>query len=313
MQTRLIHRLSIKQLQALVALEQARTLSAAAELLGISQPAFSSRLSEIERLCQTRCFNRINNRLSFTQSGFTLLNAAKLILDELHRAEAFINDANKSVLDTVRLETRGYTLDRWLAPVLAGFMTGAPDMLVEVSYSTGSLPLDELHRGVVDLSLSMGSFMRPGLERHHLFDDELVAVVPADHPLAERAFLTPEDFQPEVLVTYSGIAERGLEVEHFFAPAGIAPGLVVSVGSSQLACEMVANGAGLSILGRWAMAQQQPAANVVYILLGEAGLQVAWYAICRQGETAKPGLNRLLDALLDAGKKAGAGWHANLP
>ena len=52
---------------ALVALEQARTLSAAAELLGISQPAFSSRLSEIERLCQTRCFNRINNRLSFTE------------------------------------------------------------------------------------------------------------------------------------------------------------------------------------------------------------------------------------------------------
>lgn len=272
-----LHRLTIKHMQALVALDRQTSISKAADALGISQPALSSRLQEVERLSRTACFHRNGNRLSFTQSGLILLNAARLVLDELRRAEGYLEQLDAEPLQVIRLETRGYLLDDWLAPVLALFIAENPGTVVETSCGNDSLPFENLLDGKVDVSIAMGEGTRNGIERHFLREDDLVAVVPPGHSLSDRDHLVAADFRTETLLVFSATLERGQEVENLFEPAGILPSRVLAVGNAQFVCSMVASNAGLGILGRWAAAEAARTYGLKAIRLTPTGLKSNWY------------------------------------
>lgn len=286
-----LHRLTIKHMQALDALEQEDSISKAASALGISQPALSNRLREIERLSNNTCFHRKGNRLSFTQSGLVLLNTAQIVLEELRRAEDYLKQFGMGGFQIIRLETRGYLLDFWLAPVLSRFMANSPGVLVETSCNGDKLPLENLLTGRVDVTVTMGDSQRNGVERDFLLEDELVAVLPAEHPLVHREYLAAEDFREETLLGISSILERGQEFDHLFGPSGAAPERFLSAGNAQFVCALVANDTGLGILGKWAASYDIRKYGLKTVRLTRAGLKVNWHAAfaesgTQRGETA---------------------------
>jgi len=292
-----LHRLTIKHMQALVALDRASSLSKAADALGISQPAFSSRMQEVERLSRTACFHRTGNRLAFTQSGLILLNAARLVLDELNRAEGYLEQLDASPVQIIRLETRGYLLEDHIAPVLAGFMAENPGVVVETSCNAQGFPFENLLGGKVDISIVLGEFARSGVDRQFLRRDDLVGVVPAGHRLASKAHLSAEDFRDDILLVFSGVLERGQEVENLFEPAGILPYRVLSTGNARFVCAMVANNAGLGILGHWAIGKALQGYGLTAVPLTEAGLQANWYAATSKSRTDDQATAALLELL----------------
>jgi LysR family transcriptional regulator for metE and metH len=292
-----LNRLTVRQLRALVALADFDSLTEAAEALGISQPALSNRLSEIERLTGAAIFHRAGGRLHFAPSGLALLNAARVILEELHQVERNLDHARGVRGETIRVEVRGYNLHRELSPVVARLMGDNPDLLIELTSDVGRLPLDGLVSRAVDLAISTGEFSRRGLEHRLLAEDELVGVVGVDHPLAGRERLAPTDFVHEPFVTYSAVLERGQEVERFFGPAGVFPRTLVPVGGADYAFSLVASGFGVSILSRWA-AERHPSRPALRLLtLGETGLPCRWRATIRQGDGATGATCAILDAL----------------
>ncbi|MEQ9258870.1 MAG: LysR family transcriptional regulator [Roseovarius sp.] len=300
-----LHRLTVKHMQALIALDREATVSRAALSLGISQPAMSSRLQEIERLYRSRFFQRVGNRMVFTQAGQILLNATRLMLEELKRAEIYLDRLEGQPAETIRLEIRGYLLDRYLAPVLARFMAAHPDTVVEVSSSFHSIPFENLLGGKVDVVLLMGEFIRARVERYWHRSDDLVGVLPPDHPLARRTHLEAKDFVPETLLVSSAQLERGQEVERFFEPAGLSTERVVALGHPRMVCAMVAQKAGLGILGRWAAADSIRDYGLATVPLTDKGIPIQLHAACRSGERAgRPSVAALIEAL-----QSGSGDH----
>jgi LysR family transcriptional regulator for metE and metH len=292
-----LHRLTIKHMQALVALDREASISKASDMLGISQPALSSRLQEVERLSRTPCFHRVGNRLSFTQAGLILLNAARMVLDELKRAEGYLEQQDAAPVQVIRLETRGYLLEDWLSPLLARFMAETPGTVVETSCSDDSLPYENLLDGKVDVSIVMGDVTRSGVDRHFLRTDELVGVVAPGHPLAGRSHLDAGDFRGETLLVFSATLERGQEVDRLFAPAGVLPQRVLAAGTAQFVCAMVASGAGLGILGKWAAQRAVESYGLRTVRLTPAGLTSNWYAACVRHGATDTAISSLLQLL----------------
>jgi LysR family transcriptional regulator for metE and metH len=292
-----LNRLTVKQLRALVALDDAASLSRAAEALGISQPALSNRLLEIERLTGAVIFNRVGGRLHFAPSGMALLNAARVILDELHQVECSLDHMRSRRSVVIRLEVRGYNLHRELSPIMARMMQDHRDLLIELVSDSARLPLDALLARDVDLTISPGDFSRRGLETRSLAHDELVGVVRLDHPLAARTWLTPRDFEHEPFVTYSAVLERGQEVERFFRPAGVFPRNLVSVGAADYVVSLVASGFGVGILSRWAAERHPDRAALRLLRLGERGVTCEWRAVIRKNADDQEPLRELLNTL----------------
>lgn len=305
---RYLNRLTVKQLQALVALDDSGGLTRAALQLGISQPALSNRLREVERLTATSIFDRGGNRLHFTSLGKILLNAARVVLDELIQAEFHLSQSGVQSRPVIRIEIRGYNLHEALCPFIPQMMLQASGPLIEVKQDASRLPLEALLAGDVDLTIALGSYLRRGLERHRLFDDELVAVLPLGHPLAAREFLVPADFADERYVTFDAVLERGQEVERFFLPAGIFPRHIHCVGSSDYVCGAVASGCGISILSRWAVDQHSARARLATRPLNREGIGATWHAVVRQADRDNrvlADLCRQIPGLFRSGSKLG--------
>lgn len=300
-----LNRLTVKHLRALAALEDNMTLTRAASSLNLSQPALSNRLREIERLTDTQIFHREGSKLSFTALGTVLLNTARIVLDELNLAEAYLAKAGGSRRRTIRLEVWGYALHRWLVPNLAAFMVENPDISVDLAVSAAPLPQQALLAGEVDVSLAIGTTLRRGLTLHRLFGDALVGLVPKGHALTGKPFLDAADFAEGPFVTFSPALEKGQEVECFFLPAGVVPQWVVYAGSSDAVCAFVAAGFGLSILSHWVARQHEQADRFCCLPLTSSGLRADWHAVTRDDAATDPAVQRLVTALVR--------WGADLP
>jgi LysR family transcriptional regulator for metE and metH len=292
-----LNRLTVKQLQALVALDQSGGPTRAARNLAISQPALSNRLREVERLTGAKIFDRSSHRLHFTSIGRILLNAAVVVLDELTQAEFYISQSAQRSRETVRVEIRGYNLYPALCPLLAELMANPDFPIVEMTLDPSRLPLEALISGDVDLTIALGSFKRRDLLLHALYADELVGILPLDHPLVSREYLSPADFVNETYITFDTVLERGQEVERFFLPAGVVPKQLVSVGTSDYVCGLVASGTGVSILSRWAVENHQDRGRLSVKPLNRNGVKVSWYAVSRHSDSNRQSTAEILQRL----------------
>lgn len=291
------NRLTVKHMQALVALDSFPSLTAAADGLGISQPALTARLREIERLTGARVFQRPHNRVMFTSVGMVLLNAARVILDELTQAEQQLMFSPGQERPTVRLAVRGYTLDRALSPMLAEIAADPARPIIEMAVETLRLPLESLLDGSVDLTIAMGCFTRHGVVLETLFDDFLVGVVPRDHPLARKPFLLPANFEGRPFVTTHAAIERAQEVELFFRPAGNVPRSIICLGSADYVCGMVAAGGGVSILSAWAVEQHAARAELALVPLTPNGLRTQWTVAYRREDRDDAACRMVIESL----------------
>jgi LysR family transcriptional regulator for metE and metH len=138
--------------------------------------------------------------------------------------------------------------------------------------------------GQIDVAICGGAIADRRVRVVRLFEDELVALLPAAHPLATRAYLEPADFRTEVQLSYSAVAEKGFEDERFFRPARILPRRWLRTGDVALIVEMVRRGLGVTILSRWALVPRLAGGGLVVKRLGPRGLLTAWQAVIRATE-----------------------------
>ncbi len=284
-----IPHLDIRHLRMLVALDRHKTVTSAARELGLTQPALSHQVREAERRAGVPLFRRVNRRLVLTWQGQELLQSARLIMGELERAEADLERYRGGVKAVVRLGARAYCGFRWVPAFLADLHQAAPEIEIEFHVDTLSVPLSALEDGTIDLALAPGKLHRRGIEAMRLFDDDLVALVAPNHPLAERSFLTAADIAGEDYITYSTVLEPGMEHDLLFRPARALPTTYLRAGPLDAMYALIAEGRGVTVVSRWAVAPDLDRWGLVARPLTETGLVIPW-SIChrRQGAAETP-------------------------
>jgi len=136
---------------------------------------------------------------------------------------------------------------------------------------------------------------RQGVTYHPLFDFEMVGCLSPRHPLANRAYLEPEDFAAETLIHYP-VDDRLLDgIQRFLKPASVTPRARRTTELTLAIIQLTASGRGLSMLPTWTVQPQVEQGYVKALPLGPTGLWVRLFAATRAD--AEPWLEHFLQVV----------------
>ena len=278
-------RLTVKHLKMIHAIDSAASLTRAADMLNISQPALSSRLNDAEEILGTQLFIRRGRRLSISPPGRLLLRSATTILEELARVENELMHIPEQAGQALRIGMPQYASFSWLPLAIKEFERRFPNVEIEIVSEAALHPRHALFRNEVDIALISSPKRSVQVDKsrfrcRRLFRDEFVALLPADHKKVNKRYLVAEDFIDETYITNSAIPERNREYELFFQPHAIYPERVVQVGFTEAILELVAAGIGTTVMTRWIIDSDVKHKDVASVPLTRDGLFVQWFAIC---------------------------------
>ena len=276
--------LDIRHLRMLVALDQHASVTAAAQALGVTQPALSHQIQEAERRAGVPLFRRVRRKLVFTWQGQELLATARLVVAELERAERDLSRYGDTVRALVRLVTRAYCPFTWMPAFLEALLAAHPDIELEHHGETLTAPYAALESGLADIVLTPGVARRSELRSTPAFADTLVGLVPVDSALAGRDHLVSGDFAQHPYITYSTVLEGGLEHELFFRQGGAVPDRYRRTSSLEAMAAMVAADQGLSIVSGWCANALGRGHGLIARPLTPDGLTCTWSLVTRIGD-----------------------------
>ncbi len=174
--------MELRTLRYFVAVADAGTVSAAADLVRVTQPALSRQLRQLERELKVDLFDRVSGRLALSSSGRALLPLARDVLaraDDLRRAAGLRAQGR---LETVTIAAPATTLTDLVSPFIATLERSDP--VPAVLTSDDLAPAEALARGA-DLVIAPHP-SEDALASAPLAVLPVLAYVRADHPWAGR-------------------------------------------------------------------------------------------------------------------------------
>ncbi|MEY9926255.1 DNA-binding transcriptional LysR family regulator [Catenulispora sp. GP43] len=184
--------MELRQLEYFVAVAEELHFGRAAERLHIGQPAVSQQLRRLERELAAELFDRSPRHVRLTPAGEALLPQARDVLAAVARARTAVAQAAGARPAPLRIGTSSGLGER-LEMVLDELVRLAPDLPVELVMA-GPTPerLDRVADGSLDAAFVRGTVPDEGrgLRVVPLWRDEVVAAVPARHPVAQEPYAT---------------------------------------------------------------------------------------------------------------------------
>ncbi len=173
----------LRQLRYFAAVAERLHFGLAAESLHIGQPAVSQQVQRLERELGVTLFDRTSRTVRLSEAGQRFLPEARAVLAAADRARDVAAGFHERTDVVLRLGTSTGLGER-LGAVLTHLRRIAPDTSVELVSASTRARLDRVRAGQLDATFVRASGTIPGLALIPLWQDEIVAAVPADHPVA---------------------------------------------------------------------------------------------------------------------------------
>jgi LysR family transcriptional regulator for metE and metH len=264
------------------------TLTRAGKKLFLSQSALSHQLREIENELGGPLFRRLNKRMVLTDAGRRVLAGAGVILGELGRVRDDVLRITTGEAGSLRLAASSHASYHWLPAVLRQFRDRFPGVDVGIDSSATADPAGFVLRGDVDLAIENIRVSAPGLRHQKLFDDEMFALVPGDHPWVGRSHVTAAMFAAEQLVNYDHDIEDVVFYRRVLAPAGVKPKSLIKVPVTEAIIELVRAGMGVAVLSRWSIGPYIEAPDLATVRVTKNGFRRVWYAVTARDRYLPP-------------------------
>jgi DNA-binding transcriptional LysR family regulator len=145
-----MHRGSLDDLRALVAVGRARSFTKAAVKLGVSQSALSQTIRQLEERLGVRLLTRTTRSVSPTEAGERLLQTVGPRFEEIDAELAAVVELRKKPAGTIRITATEFAIDSILMPKLTRLLRDYPDIKVEliVDYGLTNIVTERFDAGV---------------------------------------------------------------------------------------------------------------------------------------------------------------------
>lgn len=252
--------------------EKQGSLTAAAEVLFVTQSALSHSMRKLEQQLGTRVWLREGRSLRLTQAGRYLLSVADRVLPQLALAEDRLRQFAQGERGTLRIGMECHPCYQWLLKVVSPYLAAWPDVDVDVKQKFQFGGIGALFGYEIDLLVTPDPLFKPGLHFEPVFDYEQVLVVARHHPLADASHVEPRQLTQEVLITYPVATDRLDVYNRFLLPAGVTPKRHKTIETTDIILQMVASGRGVAALPRWLVQEYAGKVDVVAVRLGPRGI-----------------------------------------
>ncbi|HID8740541.1 TPA: LysR family transcriptional regulator [Enterobacter mori] len=274
---------------------QRGSFSAAADVLGISQPAVSLQIRQLEQFLQTRLVERTGRGIKATAAGQALLVHGERIEQAVDETLRSVRAFNHDVSGTITLGTGATACIHLLPPLLRQLRSDYP--LLRVGVTTGNT-LD-IVRAIEENRLDMGLVTLPvsgrALDVMPVMDEEFVFIASQ----AQQAMFT--DLRPDALHTLpliafeSGSGTRAL-IDGWFEASGLTIAPAMQLGSIEAIKRMVRSGLGYSIVPKMAVEQKADREGLCVSSLSPV-LQRQLAVVMRQDKILSKGISGIIRIL----------------
>ncbi len=273
--------ISPRQLEVFATIVACGSVRAAAERLGLTQPAASMALAELERLLDRRLFDRRQRRLILNENGQALLPAAREIIERLRELAPQVQARRwEATLAIGASNTVGNYL---VGDLLGRFVAAQPQVRVGLRVANS----EQILAGVLDCSLDAGciesDLQHADIERVAWREDELRICVRADHALAGRRRLRAADLNGQRwIVRESGSGTRSLlerATRDTLGPIDVA----LELGQSEAIKQAVIAGLGIACLPQAAIADALAARRIAVLRTPFLDLRRTLWLLLRRG------------------------------
>lgn len=248
-------RLNLQQLSAFLTLAGVGSFGDAAETLGVSQPALSRTIQQIENKLGARLFDRDTRKLRLTPAGERLEPLARRLLQDYQDAFVEFDDFVAGREGAVRIATFPSVAAMLLPSTLVRFRERHPKVRIQIWEDVG-LPV---HRAVLegraDIGLTTPPPINSDLRYRPLLRDEIVLVCRTDDMLARREEHDWSIFAARAFISPS--TETGLRamIDQALDQAGVSANPLLDCKQPTTIGALVNAGLGIAALSRLTLAQ----------------------------------------------------------
>jgi len=293
-----------RQLEVFRATMERGTVTAAAERLGVSQPAVSKILAGLEAEIGYPLFTRVKRRLAPTSEARLLAAEVARLYHGLERLSDVAREIRERQIGDLHIYSTP-ALGRTVLPdVLAGFLKKHAQAHVIFHVRSSTYINQKMVDQQLDLGFSMMPFEHPSMVTEELSRAAAVCVMPREHRLARRKVIRPADLRGERFLSFPLDGRMRHLVDAVFEQDRIDRRTEIDVYSSAEACALAARGVGVSIVEPFTA--RDYAKSGIAIVPFEPKIRYLFRAM--RPRYRKPSL--LADAFLDAVKShlKARGW-----
>jgi LysR family carnitine catabolism transcriptional activator len=181
---------NLSQLRAFVAVARAASFTRAAALLHLSQPALSVRIRSLEAVLGLRLLDRNTRAVRMTAVGRELLPVFERVLADIRAVAENARELAAGGRGTVRVAALPSVCTRLLPAAIASLRASHPGITVQLHDLVARRIVGALLAEEADVGIGTFERNEAGLEVSPLFEDRMVAVFPARHPLRAKRRVT---------------------------------------------------------------------------------------------------------------------------
>jgi DNA-binding transcriptional LysR family regulator len=245
--------LNLRQIEVFRAVMSTGSISGAAGMLHVSQPAVSRLLSYTEGKIGFALFERIKGRLYATPEAKRLFREVESVYLGVQRVNELAHDLAERRHGSLQVMSSPSIGQSLIPAAIAQFRARHADVHVSFSFQNYTQMKERLLNQQADLGVLILPMDHPNLEVTPLGQARMACICPVDHPLARRTLLTLKDLRPFPLISYDPETPFGAIVGQMYADAGEALVSTMEVGSPQNACALVEMGAGVALVDEFSV------------------------------------------------------------
>ncbi len=242
---------SFRELEALHAMVEARKTTSAAAKLGVSQPAISRAIHDLEARMGKALFRREGGRLLPTADAVLLYQQSLPVFETL---ASLGRDSTQGTAQPVRVIAPPTIAHRFLPEIVAAFLAAEPDVRMLIEVGTTSDVIASMADGKYDFGITDAQLHHPAIVFEPFRRSTAHAILRSDHPLASKLELTLNDLNGQRFIALTRRFSVRSTLDRIFKDGGGGPEIVAEAATSAIAYELVRRGLGMTIINPFPVA-----------------------------------------------------------
>lgn len=241
--------LTLRQIDAFRAVMLLGTLTEAAQHLGISQPAISRLIADLEEEIGFKLFDRSGRRVVATAEAQLLVEEVKRALVGLDQIKETALEIGKYRYARLRLITAHSIASTVATDLIGAFAAVNPDTFVSLEVQSSEAAVEWVVSQQCDIAIIDNAPESPALASRKLTVGTTHCILPLGHRLADKARIVAGDLEGEAFISFRPGSIFRARVDQIFQRADVQRRLRYEARTTEAICSMVAAGLGVALVG----------------------------------------------------------------
>ena len=294
--------MNLDHLYSFVEVIKTGSFSEVARNLSISQPAVSFQIQKLEQDLGVRLIDRKQKKLTLTEPGKRLFQFAEKVHEEYEKLQIDMNQLREEVVGNLVISSSTIPGSFILPPLLSDFKKIHPSVRIEVVVSDSGQVIENVENGTYDVGFCGSAPKNPDIEVVKVGSDEIVLIVSAGHPFADRKKVSFLDILEEPLIVREETSGTQKSINTLVKKSGYDVGLckiALTLGTTEAVVAAVEGQSGIAFVSSCAIQKSLSLGLIKVIEVENMKFVRDFYCIYRKERVASRLLEEFVSFIKD--------------